>query len=107
MSFLLGLGAAWALPVVAKSLRALAVEATAAGMTLVEEGRRILAEKLETLEDIAAEARARREELQAQAEAAQADAEGAEPPGGAEDEEVTAGSPRRRAGARRATAAAR
>ena len=62
-SFLLGLGAAWLAPMIARVLRPVAVEATAAGMGLFEDARRIAAEQLETLEDIAAEARARREEL--------------------------------------------
>jgi hypothetical protein len=62
-SFLLGLGAAWVLPVVARVIRPVAVEATAAGMGLFEDARRVVAEQMETLEDIAAEARARREEL--------------------------------------------
>ena len=62
LSFLIGIGAAWALPVVAKSFRALAVEATVTGLALVDETRRVIAEQREQLEDIAAEARARREE---------------------------------------------
>jgi len=70
VSFLIGIGAAWALPVVAKSFRALAVEATVTGLALVDEARRVLAEQREQLEDIAAEARARREErLAAEVEA--------------------------------------
>ena len=69
LSFLIGLGAAWALPVVAKSFRSLAVEATVTGLALMDEARRVLAEQREQLEDIAAEARARREErLAAEAE---------------------------------------
>ena len=62
-SFLLGLGAAWLVPMIARVARPVAVEATAAGMGLFEDARRVVAEQLETLEDIAAEARARREEL--------------------------------------------
>lgn len=62
-SFLLGLGAAWLAPMIARVLRPVAVEATAAGMGLFEDARRIVAEQMETLEDIAAEARARREEM--------------------------------------------
>jgi hypothetical protein len=62
-SFLLGLGAAWLAPMVARVLRPVAVEATAAGLGLLEDARRIVAEQMETLEDIAAEARARREEI--------------------------------------------
>jgi Protein of unknown function (DUF5132) len=63
ISFLLGLGAAWLAPTLARVLRPLAVEATAAGMGLLQDARRIAAEQLETLEDIAAEARARREAI--------------------------------------------
>lgn len=61
-SFLLGLGAAWVAPMIARVIRPLAVEATAAGMGLFEDVRRIAAEQLETFEDIAAEARARRQD---------------------------------------------
>lgn len=64
-SFLLGLGSAWLIPMIARVARPVAVEATAAGMGLFEDARRIVAEQLETFEDIAAEARARREELTA------------------------------------------
>src|SRR5262249_38977013 len=63
ISFLLGLGAAWLAPTLARVLRPLAVEATAAGMGLLQDARRIAAEQLETIEDIAAEARARREAI--------------------------------------------
>ena len=62
-SFLLGVGAAWLAPTLVRVLRPLAVEATAASMGLFEDARRIAAEQLETLEDIAAEARARREAI--------------------------------------------
>lgn len=74
LSFLIGVGAAWAFPVVAKSFRALAVEATVTGLALMDEAKRMLAEQREHLEDIAAEARARHEERQA-AELADAAAE--------------------------------
>jgi Protein of unknown function (DUF5132) len=63
ISFLLGVGTAWLAPAIVRVLRPVAVEATAAGMGLLEDARRIAAEQLETLEDIAAEARARREAL--------------------------------------------
>ena len=63
VSFLLGIGAAWALPVLARTFRPVAVQAAAVGMGVVDEARRALAEQMETLEDIAAEARARREEM--------------------------------------------
>ena len=62
-SFLLGLGAAWLVPMIARVARPVAIEATAAGIGLLEDARRIVAEQMETIEDIAAEARARREEL--------------------------------------------
>jgi len=61
-SFLLGLGAALVVPLFTRVLRPLAVEAAVAGMGMVEEGRRLAAEQMETFEDIVAEARARREE---------------------------------------------
>ena len=66
-SFLLGVGAAWALPAVARVIRPVVVEAAVAGMALFEESRRVVAEQIETLEDIAAEARSRREEALASA----------------------------------------
>ena len=52
-SFLLGLGAAWVAPMIARVLRPVAVEATAAGMGLFDDARRVVAEQMETLEDIA------------------------------------------------------
>jgi hypothetical protein len=61
-SFLLGLGAAWLLPVVGRALRPLAVQVTAAGMGMYEEALRVIAEQVEALEDLTAEARALREE---------------------------------------------
>src|SRR5262249_14676315 len=68
VSFILGLGAAALVPLFTRVLRPLVVEAAAAGMGAFEEGRRILAEQMETLEDIAAEARARRAEIVATAQ---------------------------------------
>jgi hypothetical protein len=62
-SFLLGLGAAALAPLFTRVLRPLAVEVAAAGMGVFEEGRRLVAEQLEMLEDITAEARARRAEI--------------------------------------------
>ena len=98
ISFLLGIGAAWLAPTIVRVLRPLAVEATAAGMGLFEDARRIAAEQLETLEDIAAEARARREAVLAttngnghQVELAEEEPDGDE----------TAAAPRRRGAARR------
>jgi hypothetical protein len=61
LSFALGLGAAIALPLVTRVFRPLAVEVAVAGMGALEEARRLLAEQMEVMEDIAAEARARRE----------------------------------------------
>src|SRR5262245_39550254 len=62
-SFVLGLGAACVLPLFSRVLRPLMVEAAVAGMGLVDQGRRLVAEQIEVFEDIAAEARARREEI--------------------------------------------
>jgi hypothetical protein len=62
-SFLLGVGAAWLAPLIARVFRPVAVEATAAGLGLFEDARRVVAEQIEILEDIAAEARARREQM--------------------------------------------
>jgi len=62
-SFLLGLAVAWALPAISRVFRPLAVEAAVAGMAVADDVRRVIAEQMETLEDIAAEARARREEM--------------------------------------------
>ena len=56
-SFLLGLGAALVVPLFTRVLRPLAVEAAVAGMGMIEEGRRLAAEQMETFEDIVAEAR--------------------------------------------------
>ena len=67
LSFLLGLGAGCALPVISRSFRPLAVEAAAFGMGFLEDARRFVAEQMENLEDIAAEARARREQILASA----------------------------------------
>ncbi len=67
LSFLLGLGAATVLPIVSRAFRPFLVEATALGMTVTEEVRRIAAEQMENLEDIVAEARVRRDGLAAAA----------------------------------------
>ena len=56
-SFILGLAAASLVPVISRVFRPLAVEATAAGMGVLDDARRIVAEQMETLEDIVAEAR--------------------------------------------------
>jgi hypothetical protein len=63
LSFAIGLGVAYVVPILTKGFRPLAVEAAAMGLGLVEDVRRIVAEQMENLEDIAAEARARREEI--------------------------------------------
>src|ERR1700756_5102975 len=94
LSFVLGLAAASLVPVISRVFRPLAVEAAAAGMGMLEDARRIVAEQMETLEDIVAEARARREHLDTDAMTASleamADETSAEP--------ATAGRARRRAG---------
>ncbi len=66
LSFLLGLGVASLLPIVARVFRPVAVEATAAGLAMWDETRRIVAEQMEVMEDVVAEARARREAAIAQ-----------------------------------------
>ena len=112
LSFLIGLGAAWALPVVAKSFRSLTVEMTVAGLALMDEARRVIAEQREHLEDIAAEARARHEERQTAQEgepevADFAEAEGGDNPtegSGENNGDASAASRRRR---RRAPATSR
>jgi hypothetical protein len=63
LSFAIGMGVAYVVPILAKTFRPLAVEATAMGLGFAEDVRRIVAEQMENLEDIAAEARARREEI--------------------------------------------
>jgi hypothetical protein len=94
-SFLVGLGAAFALPLLSRVIRPLAVEAVAASMGFFEEARRVIAEQLEVMEDIAAEARARREQVLAAAETNGAlDTNGGEPTA---DEEPARARPRRRA----------
>jgi hypothetical protein len=73
-----------------------AVEAAAAGMGLFDDARRVVAEQMETLEDIAAEARARREEVLASSNGHHVD-EDADAETGAD----TAARPRRRSGTAR------
>jgi hypothetical protein len=99
-SFLLGVSAAWLAPMIARVFRPVAVEATAAGLGLLEEARRVLAEQFETLEDIAAEARARREQIVAASNGHHDD----ETTDGADaDAEAAATPARRRNGVRRRT----
>lgn len=73
LSFLMGLAAASLVPMLSRVIRPLAVEVTAAGLGMVDDARRIVAEQVESVEDIVAEARARREQLDAEAMAAAAD----------------------------------
>jgi hypothetical protein len=73
LSFLMGLAAASLVPLLSRVMRPLAVEATAAGMGMVDDARRLVAERMEGFEDIVAEARARREHLDAEAMAAAAE----------------------------------
>ncbi len=99
-SFLLGLGAALVVPLFTRVLRPLAVEAAVAGMGMIEEGRRLAAEQMETFEDIVAEARARREEqLSAESNGHHVEAEAEV--GGAGEEAERAGTRRRSNGGRR------
>jgi hypothetical protein len=70
LSFVLGLAAASLVPVISRVFRPFAVEAAAAGMGMFEDARRLVAEQMETLEDIVAEARARREHLDSENAAA-------------------------------------
>jgi hypothetical protein len=98
-SFLLGLGAAWLVPMIARVARPLAVEATAAGMGLLEDARRVVAEQMESIEDIAAEARARREEILASGNGHHQDEESDDDDAGMEP--ATTARPRRRTAAAR------
>lgn len=94
LSFLLGLGVASVLPLITRVLRPLAVEATVAGMAMYDESRRVIAEQLENIEDITAEARARREEMLAAVGGASMNGGGPEP----EKEAAPPARRRRRAG---------
>jgi len=96
LSFVLGLGAASLIPLFSRVLRPLAVEAAAAGMGLFTEGRRVVATQMETLEDIAAEARARRAEIMAAAQNGHPDIDTEEPTEATSDESATAPRARRR-----------
>jgi hypothetical protein len=91
LSFVLGIAAASLVPVISRVFRPLAVEATAAGLGMMEDARRIVAEQMETLEDIVAEARVRREQVDAEAALLTDMAEDSS------DEPVVSGRPRRRA----------
>jgi hypothetical protein len=100
LSFLLGVGTAYLLPVVSRNFRPIAVEAAAMGMGLLEDLRRVVAEQMENAEDIAAEARARREQLTGAAAAGDGEAgdeEAAAAPDDAREPAPVARAPRRRA----------
>ena len=93
VSFVLGLGAAALVPLFTRVLRPIAVELAAAGLVVFEEGRRVLARQMETLEDIGAEARARSAAIVGRDQNGHFDAEvdaEAEPSGGAPPDEATA-----------------
>jgi|SRR6266478_5026416 len=98
LSFVLGLAAASLVPVLSRVFRPLAVEATAAGMGMLEDARRVFAQQMENLEDVIAEAQARREQLDAETQATdEASSEAT-----VEDEAAPTGRVRRRTnGARR------
>jgi hypothetical protein len=101
-SVLLGFGAALVLPIASRVFRPLVVDCLAAGMGLLEEARRVVAEQMETLEDLAAEAKAKRE-----AAALEPGGDSGSEPEAAEDEsdEASGGRTRRRSAAARGTAA--
>ena len=100
LSFVLGLAAASLIPVLSRVFRPLAVEATAAGMGMLEDARRVLAQQMENLEDVMAEAQARREQLDAETHATATDEASSEAT--VEDEAAPTGRVRRRTnGARR------
>lgn len=61
-SFILGLAAASLVPLVTRYFRPFAVQATAAGMAALDDMRRVMAEQMEVMQDIAAEAKVRRED---------------------------------------------
>lgn len=69
LSFALGLVAASLVPALTRVFRPFAVEAAAAGLGMLDDARRFASEQVETLEDIVAEAKARREHLDAEAAA--------------------------------------
>jgi len=100
LSFVLGLAAASLVPVLSRVFRPLAVEATAAGMGMLEDARRVLAQQMENLEDVIAEAQARREQLDAETPATATDEASSEAT--VEDEAAPTARVRRRTnGARR------
>ena len=100
-SFLLGVAAAWAVPSLGRVIRPLIVEAAVAGMTMFDETKRVVAEQMEAIEDMAAEARVRREETLAATNGHYDDEDVSD------DEEVVADAPPRASARRRGAAAAR
>jgi hypothetical protein len=97
LSFALGLVAASLVPALSRVFRPFAVEAAAAGLGMLDDARRFAAEQVETLEDIVAEAKARREHLDAEAAAAETLPDpDAEPTAGAPTRRRANGSARRR-----------
>ena len=72
LSFALGLAAASIIPALSRVFRPFAVEAAAAGLGMLDDARRFASEQIETIEDIVAEAKARREHLDAAAVTASA-----------------------------------
>ena len=102
LSFVLGLAAASLVPVLSRVFRPLAVEATAAGMGMLEDARRVFAEQMENLEDVIAEAQARREQLDAETQATATATDEASSEATVEEEAAPTGRVRRRTnGARR------
>jgi hypothetical protein len=61
MSFLAGLAVAGFIPLVARTARPLAVQATATALDAIEQAQRVFAERREALDDLLAEARMQRE----------------------------------------------
>jgi uncharacterized protein YbjQ (UPF0145 family) len=59
-SFLAGLAIAGVLPLVARTARPLAVQATATALDAIEQAQRLFAERMEAMDDILAEARMQR-----------------------------------------------
>jgi hypothetical protein len=68
-SFLLGIATAALVPVLTRFLRPMAVQLATAGMSAFDDARRVAAEQFEVIQDIAAEARAKREEREEPREA--------------------------------------
>jgi hypothetical protein len=83
LSFALGLIAASLVPALSRVFRPFAVEAAAASLGMLDDARRFVSEQVETLEDIVAEAKARREHLDAEAAAAETLPDPDVEPGGA------------------------